>query len=213
MICTKKRPRPQADGAGCVRLPSPERFVRHRTLYLISWRRSEVCAHCSPPRGGSGLLVCWTEPPRARDALEVGEVPPPTPFQGAQPLPPDGKCQPQWPLSPTTTAPQPLWQPPPTVCPTASGAASEDPSLPMQTCLGQCNGWRSGSLIIAPLHLCAFPAPPVMSLARPRNCRTQPMGVRILCAVVPKAWLCHRRGFAGASAVSVHHFVGGERRR
>ena len=40
------------------------------------------------------------QPLRARDALEGGEVPPPPPLQGAQPMPshcpPDPKCQAQW---------------------------------------------------------------------------------------------------------------------
>ena len=62
-----------------------------------------------------------------------GEVPP---LQGAQPMPsrcpPHAKCQPEW-----HNRPQPLWQPPPTACLTASGAASEVPSLLMHP-------WRGG---------------------------------------------------------------------
>ena len=63
------------------------------------------------------------------------EVPPP-PLSRAPSLCPDTVCL-------TASAsfngivadsnrPQPLWQPPPTACLTASGAASEVPSLPMQ---------------------------------------------------------------------------------
>ena len=47
-------------------------------------------------------------PPPGRDVLEGGEAPPP-PLQGAQTMPshcpPDGKCQLQWHLQPTVTAP------------------------------------------------------------------------------------------------------------
>ena len=79
-----------------------------------------------------------------------GRCPPP-PLQGAQRMPshrpPDAKCQLQWHLQPTVTRPQPLWQPPPTACLTASGAASEAPPLLMHPCcrgcqLCQCHRWR-----------------------------------------------------------------------
>ena len=59
-------------------------------------------------------------------------------IQGAQPTPShcprDAKCQLQWHFVTDGNCPQPLWQPPPTACTTASGAASEGPSLLMHPC-------------------------------------------------------------------------------
>ena len=51
----------------------------------------------------------------------------------AVPPTPSAKCQVPAPVAFVTdgNCPQPLWQPPPTACPTATGAASEAPSLLM----------------------------------------------------------------------------------
>ena len=81
-----------------------------------------------------------------RDALERGEVPPPPP--PAQPMPshcpPDGKCPASMTFVTDSNRPQPLWQPPPTACLTASGAASEAPSLLMHPSGGG-GGARAGA--------------------------------------------------------------------
>ena len=70
-----------------------------------------------------------------RDALEGGEPPPPLPLQGAQPTPshcpPNGRCPASLAFVTGSNRPQPRWQHPPTAYVTASGAASEAPSLLM----------------------------------------------------------------------------------
>ena len=62
----------------------------------------------------------------------------PPPVQGSQPMlshcPPDGKHQLQWHLVSDSNRTQPLWQPPPTACLTASGAPAVAPSLLMHPC-------------------------------------------------------------------------------
>ena len=64
-----------------------------------------------------------------------GAAPPPPPLRGAQPMP--SHCPPQCQVPGSmvfvtdSNRPQPLWQPPPTACPTAAGATSEVPSLLM----------------------------------------------------------------------------------
>ena len=54
--------------------------------------------------------------------------------------------------------PQPLWQPPPTACLTASGAASEAPSLLMHPSLAPCRKYEMGfsnmDRLLAGFHLC-----------------------------------------------------------
>ena len=82
----------------------------------------------------AGAVRYWAdECPESRDALGGGEEPPPGRPAYAQPLSPQRQV-------PASTAfndsnrPQPLWQSPPTACLTASGAASEVPSLPMHPC-------------------------------------------------------------------------------
>ena len=94
----------------------------------------------------------------------------PTPLQGAQPMP--SLCPATVPLTPSaglngivtdSNCPQPFWQPPPTACLTASGVASEAPSL-----LGKHQNHRrthffGPSLVHNPLPpppLCQAPPPP-----------------------------------------------------
>ena len=77
-----------------------------------------------PPQVPGGLSKA--APP---DASEGGEVPPP-PLQGAQPRPSHSSMA----SATDSNRPQPLWQPPPTACLTASGAASEVPSPLMHLC-------------------------------------------------------------------------------
>ena len=81
-----------------------------------------------------GRVGGWGDAPR--DALEGGEAsPPPPPPPGcpayAQPLPPERQVPASMAFVTGSNRPQPVWQPPPTACLTASGTAFEAPSLLM----------------------------------------------------------------------------------
>ena len=58
----------------------------------------------------------------------------------AQPLPPSRQVPASMAFITDSYRPQPLWQPPPTASPTASGAASEVPSLLMRPWGGEEGG-------------------------------------------------------------------------
>ena len=86
----------------------------------------------------------WTPPPNLYKG--GGEVPPPS-SSGHPAYAPDARCQPQWALVTDSNRPQPLRRPPSTACPTASGAASEVPSLRMHPWGGgRCGGGGGGAI-------------------------------------------------------------------
>ena len=68
-----------------------------------------------------------------RNALEEGDVPPPPPLQGAQLMPSHYTASTA--CVTDSNRPQPLWRAPPTADLTASGAASEAPSLLLHPCI------------------------------------------------------------------------------
>ena len=133
-------------GAGPVGAPWPLRCPQG----LLCWTmapapstffgpdRSDWGAQALPGRASKGSVVsCWEGTPagvQARDALEGGGGGHPSPLQGpayAQPLSPERLVPVSMAFVTDSNRPQPLWQPPPTACLTASGAASEAPSLLM----------------------------------------------------------------------------------
>ena len=85
--------------------------------------------HVPMHRQSVGALVL----PMARDALEGGQSPPLPPGRSAcaQPLSPWRQLAASMAFVTDNNRPQPLWQPPPTACLTASGAISAVPSLLM----------------------------------------------------------------------------------
>ena len=95
---------------------------------------------CPPPVGAQkdvGEHIGLDHPPPpAADALEGEEasppIPPPGPPAYAQPLSPSRQMPAARAFVTDSNRPQPLWQPPPTACLTAAGAASEVPSLLMR---------------------------------------------------------------------------------
>ena len=98
---------------------------------------SRVREGAAPSRGPRGRSYA-AQPPRHQRSIQC---PPPPPPEGCPPPPPPGPPAYAQPLSPwrqvpgstavatDSNRPQPLRQPPPTACLTASGAASEVPSL------------------------------------------------------------------------------------
>ena len=78
-----------------------------------------------------------SDPPKGMQ-WDGGRYPPAPPLQGAEPMPSHCLPDPQLPASMVcvtdSNRPQPLRQPPPTACQTASGAASEAPSLVPHPC-------------------------------------------------------------------------------
>ena len=119
-----------------IQLPSPPRSActSHR-----GWRAPTVC-----------LCKAWGVTPWApsRSSRRSPHPPPGMHWKGGYPPPPPPPGRPACaqPLSPQrhvpasvafvsdSNRPQPLWQPPPTACLSASGAASEAPSLLMHPC-------------------------------------------------------------------------------
>ena len=126
----------------------PMAFMAFSVLSAFSLPSAQCEAHGSSPylpgRGqgcglmGSGLArgsgeVGGLEPPPPRAALEGGKVPPPPPR--APSVCPGRQVPGLMAFVTDSNRPQPLWQPPPTACLTASGAASEALSRLMHPCL------------------------------------------------------------------------------
>ena len=103
-------------------------------LFIFSWTFLRAFMQVCPVLGTEAIVAekflwgCgWG---RGR---EGGTPPPPPPGRPAyaQPLSPWRQVPASMAFVTDSNRPQPLWQPPPTACPTASGAASEAPSLLM----------------------------------------------------------------------------------
>ena len=107
----------------------------------LSQRTPRVClrvrAQGGVVRDGPGCpksCACATSPPPPGMHWKGGGYPPPGRPAYAQPLSPSRQVPVSTALVPDGNRPQPLWQPPPTACPTARGTASEVPSLLMHPC-------------------------------------------------------------------------------
>ena len=116
---------------------------------------------------------------RGRGALErKGGEPPAPPPPGrpayAQPLSPPRQAPASMAFVTDSNRPQPLWQPPPTACLTASGAASEAPSLPLRPLGG--GGERGYGRISLSVSPTATPVGDLEAdLHRGGGCRTDAM--------------------------------------
>ena len=105
--------------------------------------------------GGMGCQAPCHPPPGHALGQGEGGNPPPLPPKGAQPLSPRRQVWTSAAFVTDSNRPQPLWQPPPTACPTAAAPPPEVPSLLL-------------------MHPC--PCPPVPTDAPMRNAVSEALG-------------------------------------
>ena len=127
---------------------------------------------------------------------------PPLPAPGrpahAQPLSPCSQVPASMAFVTDNNRPQPLWQPPPTACLTASGAASEVPSLLMHP-------WYRGAACPQHPTLCTGPSEPKQRSELREDCTTPGRVLKVhpsQCCSLPQyrtGWCCSWLRSSGVS--------------